>query len=69
MAGLQQDLIQPLSAVPRHPLPLVLPTLVANTARDISDIGPVLEVVPTYSRQGGLQCGRPLLVGLGEPHT
>jgi hypothetical protein len=35
-----------LAAVLSHPQPLVLPTLLANTARQVSGLGPVIEVIP-----------------------
>jgi hypothetical protein len=54
------------SAHLRHPDPLILPTLAADAAAHIRRRGAVLEVAVAGCRQGGLQIGRPLLVGLGE---
>ena len=50
-----------------HPLALVLPTLLADTAGHICGIGAVPEVAPTSGRQGSLERGRPRFIGLGEP--
>jgi hypothetical protein len=55
------------SAVPGHPLALVLATLSANAAVDIGGVGSVLEVLPAGCRQGGLQRRRPPRIGLGQP--
>jgi hypothetical protein len=45
----------------------MLPTLLADKAHHIRGIGPVLRVLPASGHQGGLEHGRSLLVGLGEP--
>ena len=56
-------------ATPAHPLTLVLPTLPARATADVRRSGPMLQVVPTGSRQCGLERTRPQLVGLGQsPH-
>jgi hypothetical protein len=45
------------------------PALAADTAVHVRGAGAVLEVVPASCRQGGLQSGCPLTIGLGEsPH-
>ena len=45
---------KPLDAILRHPDALVLATLLADTARNVCSGGPMREVVPAGSRQGGL---------------
>jgi hypothetical protein len=58
-----------LSALLRHPDPLMTAAFAANTPRHIRGIGSVLEVDSTGSGQSGLQCCRPSLVDLGQsPH-
>jgi hypothetical protein len=46
-----------LAAIFGQPPALVLPAVATDTSRHIGGIGAVLEVVPTSSRQGGLQNG------------
>jgi len=41
--------------------------LLADTARHICSVGPVLEVVSTGRYQGNIEGCRPFLVGLREP--
>jgi hypothetical protein len=43
--------LRPASAVPRHPLALMLPTLLADTTRQVRHIGAVLEIVPTSGHE------------------
>jgi hypothetical protein len=50
-----------------HPDALVVSAFVADTARHVRGIRPMLEVVTTSCRQSRLQRGRPFFVGLGEP--
>jgi hypothetical protein len=58
-----------LAAVLGHPSPLVLPAVLADTARHLGGVGPVLEVAAAGCRQRSLEFCRPLLVGLGQsPH-
>jgi hypothetical protein len=58
-----------LTALLRHPDPLMTAAFAANTSRHIRGICSVLEVDSTGSGQSGLQCCRPSLVGLGQsPH-
>ena len=45
----------------------MLPALLADAARQIGGIGPMLEIVPAGGHQSCRQRGRPLFVGLGEP--
>jgi hypothetical protein len=52
---------------PSHPLALVLPALLADTAGHICGIGAVPEVAPTSGHQGSLERGRPRFICLGEP--
>ncbi len=49
-----------------HPLPLVLATLLADTASHIGGVGAVLEVAAARCHQRCLELLRPFLVGLGE---
>jgi hypothetical protein len=57
-----------LSALLRHPDPLMTAAFAARTARHIGGVSSVVEVVATRSRQGGLKRCRPV-VGLGKsPH-
>jgi hypothetical protein len=58
---------QLLSAVPGHPLALVLPALSADAAVGVSGIRTMLEVVPAGCRQGGLETLGPFRVGLSQP--
>jgi hypothetical protein len=46
----------PLASVLGHPLPLVLPAFLADTALHVGGISSVLEVDSTGSGQSGLQC-------------
>jgi hypothetical protein len=46
-----------LSSVPGHPLALMLTTLLADTARNVSSVRPMLEVVKSGRGQGGLYRG------------
>ena len=55
-----------LAAILGHPLPLIRPAVVADTARAVRGIGAVLEVVPMARGQGGLKRCRPVVVGLGD---
>jgi hypothetical protein len=50
-----------------HPLPLMFPAVLADTARHIGGIGAMLHVATAGGRQRSLEFCRPLLVGLGEP--
>jgi hypothetical protein len=45
---------------------LVLATVPADTARHVRGVGAVLEVISAGCRQGGLERGKPLFVGLDE---
>jgi hypothetical protein len=54
------------SALPGHPLALMLSTVTADTTRHVCGIGAVREVGAAGCRQGGLKRCRPFLVGLGE---
>jgi hypothetical protein len=52
-----------------HPLPLMLATLPTDATTHVHRSAPMLKVVPTGSRQSGLQRRRPLFVGPGQaPH-
>ena len=42
------------AALPGHPLALMLPILLAGTARHVRGIGPMFEVVPAGGRQKAL---------------
>ena len=47
-----------------HADALVLPTVLADTARHVGGVGAVLEVISACCRQRGFERGRPLFVGL-----
>jgi hypothetical protein len=48
---------------------LMLSTLLVHATADVRRSGPMLQVVPASSRQGGLERTRPLVVSLGQsPH-
>jgi hypothetical protein len=47
-ANHDQDLIQPLAAIPSHPLALMLSAFSADTARHVGGGGPMPEVVLTH---------------------
>ena len=67
--GTQQNGVEAAGQPPSvlgHPLPLMLPTLTANTAVDIGGVSSMREVVPTRCRQGGLKRCRPLPVHPGH---
>jgi hypothetical protein len=58
-----------LAAVLGHPSPLVVPAVLADTARHISGIRAVLEVLPAGRVQRGIERRRPFLIALGKaPH-
>ena len=57
---------QTLFPVLRHPPTLMLATLAAHAATNIRRSSPMLDVVPTSSRQCSLQRYRPILISLGE---
>jgi hypothetical protein len=54
------------SAVPRHPLLVMLPAVLADTAVFVGGVAAVVEIIPTRCYQGILECCRPLFVGPGE---
>jgi hypothetical protein len=58
-----------LDRLSRHPNALMLPALAAHAAGYVCGIGSVFKVVTAGCGQRGLQLGRPLLVGLSQPHT
>jgi hypothetical protein len=55
------------AAVPGHPVALMLPRLLAGTARHVRGIGPMFEVVPAGCRQKVLLVGASAVpvVGIG----
>lgn len=55
-----------LSALLRHPDPLMTAAFAADTAGHIRDVSSVLEVVPPGCRQGGIKRCRPLVVSFGQ---
>jgi hypothetical protein len=66
-ADLRPKTGKPLATVPRHPDPLMLAALAADTAHHIRRVGAVVQVVSAGSCKGALQLLGPFLVGLGEP--
>ena len=55
------------AAVPGHPVALMLPTLLAGTARHVRGIGPMFEVVAAGGRQKALRVDASAVpvIGLG----